>query len=91
MSAANSLQYKGKPSITKDGIPVHLFANVGAVEDCEAAVENDAEGAGLFRTEFQYLSASACPGEENVPPVPRGRSGHAEQAHHVPHAGYRRG
>lgn len=60
------LQYKGKPSVTKDGIPVHLFANVGAVEDCEAAVENDAEGAGLFRTEFQYLSASACPGEEEL-------------------------
>lgn len=60
------MQYKGLPSVSRDGVSVLLYANVGAVEDCEAAVANDAEGVGLFRTEFQYLSASACPGEEEL-------------------------
>ena len=60
------MQYKGLPSVSRDGVSVKLFANVGSLEDCEAAVENDAEGIGLFRTEFQYLSASACPGEEEL-------------------------
>ena len=60
------LQYKGRPSVTRDGASVRLLANVGSLEDCEAAVENDAEGVGLFRTEFQYLSASTCPGEEEL-------------------------
>ena len=59
-------QYKGLPSVTKDGVSVRLMANVGSVEDCEAAMENDAEGVGLFRTEFQYLGASAYPGEEEL-------------------------
>ena len=60
------MQYKGLPSVSRDGVSVKLFANVGTLEDCEAAAENDAEGVGLFRTEFQYLGAATCPGEEEL-------------------------
>ena len=55
---------KGKPSMTKDGRKVNLYANIGGVEDAEAALANDAEGIGLFRSEFLYLQSSDFPTEE---------------------------
>ena len=58
----NSL--KGKPSVTKDGRKVNLYANIGGVEDVEAVLANDAEGIGLFRSEFLYLQSSDYPTEE---------------------------
>ena len=58
----NSL--KGKPSVTKDGRKINLYANIGGVEDAEAALANDAEGIGLFRSEFLYLQSSDYPTEE---------------------------
>ena len=58
----NSL--KGRPSVTKDGRKVNLYANIGGVADAEAALANDAEGIGLFRSEFLYLQSSDFPTEE---------------------------
>ena len=55
---------KGKPSVTKDGRKINLYANIGGVEDAEAALANDAEGIGLFRSEFLYLQSSDYPTEE---------------------------
>lgn len=55
---------KGKPSVTKDGRKINLYANIGGVEDAEAALANDAEGIGLFRSEFLYLQSSDFPTEE---------------------------
>ncbi|MCI8380383.1 MAG: phosphoenolpyruvate--protein phosphotransferase [Lachnospiraceae bacterium] len=55
---------KGKPSVTKDGRKVNLYANIGGVEDAEAALANDAEGIGLFRSEFLYLQSNDFPTEE---------------------------
>lgn len=57
-------KYKDKESITKDGEKVLVVANIGAVEDIEGAINNGAEGVGLFRTEFLYMGSSDFPTEE---------------------------
>lgn len=56
--------YKGLPSQTQSGQKVMLCANIGGIGDLEAVRENDAEGIGLFRTEFLYLEKSDYPTEE---------------------------
>ena len=55
---------KGKESITLDGRKVSLYANVGSLADLSRALENDAEGIGLFRSEFLYLEKEDYPTEE---------------------------
>lgn len=55
---------KGKENITLDGTRIHIHANAGGVEDIGAALMNDAEGIGLFRSEFLYLESSDYPSEE---------------------------
>lgn len=57
-------QLRGKESTTSDGQKVMLYANIGSVEDIDAAVRNDAEGVGLFRTEFIYMEKEDYPTEE---------------------------
>ena len=46
---------------TADGFHVALLANIGGVEDAEAAGPQDLEGVGLFRTEFVFLSSDKAP------------------------------
>ena len=55
---------KGQPSVTKDGQKVKLYANIGGPKDVKAVIENDAEGVGLFRSEFVYLNSKTDPTEE---------------------------
>lgn len=55
---------KGKESVTLDGKKIRLNANVGNLYDIETALENDAEGIGLFRSEFLYLENDGFPSEE---------------------------
>ena len=55
---------KGLPTETKSGQHVKLYANIGSVEDVEYVLDNDAEGIGLFRSEFLYLGRCALPTEE---------------------------
>lgn len=57
-------QYRGKPTCTTSGRKIKLYANIGAVADAQAAVEGDAEGIGLFRTEFLYLQSKDYPTEQ---------------------------
>lgn len=58
-------ELKGKETVTADGKKsIHLYANIGSVADTAAAMANDAEGIGLFRSEFLYLEASSYPTEE---------------------------
>jgi phosphoenolpyruvate-protein phosphotransferase len=51
------------PAMTKDGQRVEVFANVGSVQDARNAVKNGAEGIGLLRTEFLFLTREAPPNE----------------------------
>ena len=55
---------KGQPSVTKDGRSVRLYANIGGPKDIAAVLENDAEGVGLFRSEFVYLNSKEEPTED---------------------------
>ena len=62
--AALEEKYRGKPTITKDGITKKLYANIGSHKDLEAVLEGDAEGIGLFRTEFLFMDRDTMPTEE---------------------------
>lgn len=54
----------GKEDVTKSGKKLTLCANAGNMEDISAAMENDAAGIGLLRSEFLYLGRSSMPSEE---------------------------
>ncbi len=53
--------FKGKPSLTQDLHRMSLFANIGSMKDAVAAKDGDAEGIGLFRTEFLFMERSVAP------------------------------
>ena len=55
---------KGKETVTKSGQKVHLYSNIGSIQDVDAVLENDSEGIGLFRSEFLYLGRDTFPTEE---------------------------
>ncbi len=55
---------KGKENVTLDGKKINIYANIGSVGDIGYALENDAGGIGLFRSEFLYIGRSDFPTEE---------------------------
>lgn len=57
-------ELKDKPTVTLDGKTVKLYANIGTPADLGGAVMSDAEGIGLFRSEFLYLESTDFPNEE---------------------------
>ena len=54
----------GLPSKTLDNHAIKLFANIGNPSDADVALENDAEGIGLFRSEFIFMGLKNFPTEE---------------------------
>lgn len=56
--------FRGIPTTTADGIEKLLVANIGNPNDANGAVEHDAEGVGLFRSEFLFMDATELPSEE---------------------------
>ncbi len=57
-------ELKGKESSTIDGRVVRVYANIGGPSDIGSVQANDAEGVGLFRSEFVYLNSSEDPSED---------------------------
>lgn len=57
-------QFRGKQAHTPEGKPILVCANVGSPDDVKAAVAADADGVGLFRSEFLYLGRDDFPSEE---------------------------
>ncbi|GMO47837.1 MAG: phosphoenolpyruvate--protein phosphotransferase [Treponemataceae bacterium] len=55
---------RGKLTRTKSGREMKLFANIGSVADADTALASDAEGVGLFRSEFLYLGRNSLPDED---------------------------
>ncbi|MDD6213877.1 MAG: phosphoenolpyruvate--protein phosphotransferase [Firmicutes bacterium] len=55
---------KDKPTVTKRGRKINLYANIGTPEDLGSVLLNDAEGIGLFRSEFLYLKSDDFPSED---------------------------
>jgi phosphoenolpyruvate-protein phosphotransferase (PTS system enzyme I) len=63
--AANLAVLKDRPCVTRDGVDVHLGANLEVPEELPSVVEHGAEGIGLYRTEFFYLSRATLPTEDS--------------------------
>lgn len=53
-----------QPSVTADGQRYKISANIGSSVDISSAIENGADGVGLFRTEFLYMKSDHLPTEE---------------------------
>lgn len=51
------------PATTRDGVRILLMANLEVPEEVESVVEHNADGVGLFRSEFLFLGGHV-PGEE---------------------------
>lgn len=49
------------PCITSDGVRIHLRANIGLFSEVRIARQNGAEGVGLYRTEFPYMTRPTFP------------------------------
>ncbi|WP_252320536.1 phosphoenolpyruvate--protein phosphotransferase [Spiroplasma endosymbiont of Lariophagus distinguendus] len=58
------LVFKGKLTKTSDNHEVKLEANIGSPKDMIKAIEYDAQGVGLFRSEFLYMESSDFPSED---------------------------
>ena len=54
----------GKENLTLDGQSIQLHANIGSIKDLDMVLQNDADGIGLFRSEFLYLERNDFPTEE---------------------------
>ncbi len=54
----------GTESKTIDGHIVELSGNIGTPNDINGLLRNDAEGVGLYRTEFLYMNRGTLPSEE---------------------------
>ena len=57
-------ELKGKENITLDGRKISIYTNIGSIDNIGAVLLNDADGVGLFRSEFLYLENSDFPTEE---------------------------
>ncbi|WP_313221695.1 phosphoenolpyruvate--protein phosphotransferase [Pseudoxanthomonas mexicana] len=55
---------RSKPSRTRDGVDVALWANAESLEDVARAHALGATGVGLYRTEFLFLQRRELPGED---------------------------
>lgn len=57
-------KYRGKESITNGGKKIDVYANMNNPSELSEILTSDAEGIGLFRTEFLYLGRDSYPSEE---------------------------
>ena len=54
----------GKDNLTADGKRMEIYCNIAKSKDVSAALENDAHGIGLMRSEFLYLDSADFPTED---------------------------
>lgn len=56
--------FRGKETVTADGIKKILACNIGSPNDVANALDHDCEAIGLFRSEFLFMDATELPSEE---------------------------
>ena len=56
--------FKNETTSSSDGKHPIIAANIGTLDDLDGAIENGAEGIGLFRTEFLYMDSNHLPTED---------------------------
>jgi phosphocarrier protein FPr len=61
---AEQLQSSHQPAQTIDGHQIEIVANIGSVADARTALKYGAEGVGLLRTEFLFLTRNDAPTED---------------------------
>ncbi|MDO5352197.1 MAG: phosphoenolpyruvate--protein phosphotransferase [Succinatimonas sp.] len=57
-------QFRGKKTVTRQGRQICLYANAGSLADLDLVKSSDAEGIGLFRSEYIFLQAHDYPTED---------------------------
>ena len=60
----NLLGDRHEPAVTRDHTSITLLANIEFPEEIDHALEVEADGVGLFRTEFLYLQSGIEPTED---------------------------
>lgn len=65
-TAAKALSRCHEPAVTRDGLTIPVMANIGNRLDAEMAVQNGADGVGLFRIEVFFLSRRMLPSEDEL-------------------------
>lgn len=58
--------FRDKKAQSKDGVQFNIYANIGTVEEARIALENGAEGIGLFRTEFLFMNELGDASENSI-------------------------
>ena len=58
-------EYRLRPALTRDDVKVAMRANIGLISDVDIALRNGAEGVGLYRTEFPYMTRSNFPDRQD--------------------------
>ncbi len=61
---AELLNLRDDPSITSDGKVIPLNVNTGLLSDITPSLNSGADGIGLYRTEFPFMTRQRFPGEE---------------------------
>ncbi|MBE6422166.1 phosphoenolpyruvate--protein phosphotransferase [Succinivibrio dextrinosolvens] len=57
-------EFRGVPTKTRSGRKIRLYANSGSLSDIDLVKASDAEGIGLFRSEYIYLQSKDYPTED---------------------------
>ena len=85
--------FRGKPSVTADGIKKIIACNIGNPDDVPNALDHDAEAIGLFRSEFLFMDSAELPSEEEQFNAYRKSPARSRCSGHHPHArcGWRQG
>lgn len=65
-TSAKALEQAHEPAVTENGTRIAVLANVGDAEDTRLAVENGADGVGLYRLEQAYLGRQKPPSVEEL-------------------------
>ena len=60
------LKFREKPDLTRDGMRVEIYANIGNMDDLNSVLYYGAAGIGLLRSEFQYLVRENYPRENEL-------------------------
>lgn len=55
---------KNSEAITKDNVRLEVACNIGKPADVDRVIEKNADGIGLFRSEFLYMNRNDFPSEE---------------------------
>lgn len=58
-------RFRGKPTLSADGRGLKLYCNIASLAEAKLALKSDAEGVGLFRSEFLFFNQTAPPDEES--------------------------